>query len=61
MLAGGVFMKLRATGGSFVALVAFLKDKTGGVRPARRHTFVRQQKYAKVPSPCGGHILLPGP
>ena len=40
-----------------VALVAFLKDKTGGSRPARRHTFVRQQKYAKVPSPCGGHLL----
>ena len=34
-----------------------LKSKTGGVRPARRHTFVRQQKYAKVPSPCGGHLL----
>ena len=27
-----------------------LKRKTGGLRPARRHTFVRQQKYAKVPS-----------
>jgi hypothetical protein len=47
----------RATGDSPVALVAFLKDKTGGSRPARRHTFVRQQKYAKVPSPCGGHLL----
>jgi len=47
----------RATGGSSVALVAFLKDKTGGARPARRHTFVRQQKYAKVPAPCGGHLL----
>jgi hypothetical protein len=23
------------------------KIKTGGSRPARRHTFVRQQKYAK--------------
>ena len=34
-----------------------LKSKTGGSRPARRHTFVRQQKYAKVPSPCGGHLL----
>src|SRR5210317_849041 len=28
-----------------------------GSRPARRHTFVRQQKYAKVPAPCGGHLL----
>ena len=36
-LAGGVSMKLGATD---VALVAFLKDKTGGVRPARRLTFV---------------------
>ncbi len=34
-----------------------LKIKTGGSRPARRHTFVRQQKYAKMPSPCGGHLL----
>ena len=34
-----------------------LKSKTGGLRPARRHTFVRQQKYAKMPSPCGGHLL----
>ena len=38
-------------------LNCILKDKTGGSRPARRHTFVRQQKYAKVPSPCGGHLL----
>jgi hypothetical protein len=38
-----------------------LKDKckTGGVRPARRHTFARQQKYAKVPSPCGGQLIMP--
>ena len=36
-LAGGVSLKLGATD---VALVAFLKDKTGGVRPARRLTFV---------------------
>jgi len=50
-------MKLGATDGLSVALVLFLKDRTGGVRPARRHTFVRQQKYAKVPSPCGGHLL----
>ena len=50
-------MKPGATYGKSVALAAFLKDKTGGVRPARRHTFVRQQKYAKVPSPCGGHLL----
>jgi|SRR5210317_1825826 hypothetical protein len=28
-----------------------------GSRPARHHTFVRQQKYAKLPSPCGGHPL----
>ena len=34
-----------------------VKSKTGGLRPARRHTFVRQQKYAKVPSPCGGQLL----
>jgi len=34
-----------------------IKNKTGGVRPARRHTFVQQQKYAKVPSPCGGHLF----
>jgi len=33
------------------------ENQTGGVRPARRHTFVRQQKYAKVPAPCGGHLL----
>ena len=38
-------------------LFFILKDRTGGSRPARRHTFVRQQKYAKVPSPCGGHLL----
>jgi len=50
-------MKLRATDGKPVALVLFLKNKTGGSRPARRHTFVRQQKYAKVPAPCGGHLL----
>jgi len=50
-------MKLGATDGLSVALVLFLKDRTGGVRPARRHTFVRQQKYAKVPAPCGGHVL----
>jgi hypothetical protein len=36
-----------------------LKVKTGGSRTAERHTFARQQKYAKVPSPSGGHILLP--
>jgi hypothetical protein len=40
-----------------VALVLFLKDKTGGFRPARRHPFARQQKDAKMPSPCGGHLL----
>ena len=40
-----------------VHLRLFLESKTGGSRPARRHTFVRQQKYAKVPSPCGGHLL----
>jgi len=34
-----------------------IKTRTGGSRPARRHTFVRQQKYAKMPSPCGGHLL----
>ena len=39
-LAGGVSMKLRATGGSSIALVALLKDRTGGSRPARRLTFV---------------------
>ena len=50
-------MKLGATEVLSVALVFFMKDKTGGLRPARRHTFVRQQKYAKVPSPCGGHLL----
>jgi len=33
-------MKLRTTEGSSVATVAFLKDKTGELRPARRHTFV---------------------
>jgi hypothetical protein len=33
------------------------KTRTGGSRPAGRHTFVRQQKYAKVPSPCGGHLF----
>jgi hypothetical protein len=33
-LAGGVSLKLRETGGSSVALVAFLKDKTGGSQPA---------------------------
>ena len=38
-------------------LISNHKSKTGGSRPARRHTFVRQQKYAKVPSPCGGHLL----
>jgi len=31
-------MKLRATDEPNVALVLFLKDKTGGVRPARRLT-----------------------
>jgi hypothetical protein len=31
------------------------KTRTGGSRPARRHTFARQQKYAKVPAPRGGH------
>jgi len=36
------------------------KVRTGGLRTARRHTFARQQKYAKVPSPRGGHILLHG-
>ena len=38
------------------------KDKTGGSRPASRHTFARQQKYAKVPSPAEGItlLLLPG-
>jgi hypothetical protein len=44
MLAGGVSMKLRATGGSSVALFLFLgihKSKTGGSRPARRLTFVQ--------------------
>ena len=30
-----------ATGGKSDALVAFLKNKTGGARPARRLTFVR--------------------
>ena len=34
--------------------------RTGGSRTAIRHTFARQQKYAKVPSPSGGHILSPG-
>jgi hypothetical protein len=32
------------------------KIKIGSLRTAGRHTFVRQQKYAKVPSPCGGHL-----
>jgi hypothetical protein len=36
------------------------KSKTGGSRTATRHTFARQQKYAKMPSPSGGHILTPG-
>jgi len=40
-----------------VNLRLFLESKTGGSRPARRHTFVRQQKYAKMPAPCGGHLL----
>jgi len=39
-LAGGVSMKLRAASGSSVALAFFLKDRTGGSRPARRLTFV---------------------
>jgi len=39
------------------ALLLFLKDKTGGSRPARRHAFVWQQKYAKAPAPCGEHLL----
>ena len=47
----------RATDDPSAALGFFLKEKTGGLRPARRHTFVRQQKYAKVPAPCGGHLL----
>jgi len=34
-----------------------LKNKTGSSRTARRHTFVRRQKYAKKPSTCGGHLL----
>jgi hypothetical protein len=42
----------------FKSLLNF-KSKTGGLRTAERHTFVRQQKYAKVPSPGGGHIRLP--
>ena len=50
-------MKLGATDGLSVALVTFLKDRTGGSRPARRHNFVRQQKYAKMLPPCGGHLL----
>ena len=41
----------------FPNLTPIIKSKTGGSRPAGRHTFVRQQKYAKVPSPCGGHLL----
>ena len=42
---------------NLLSLFFIHKSKTGGSRPARRHTFVRQQKYAKVPSPCGGHLL----
>jgi hypothetical protein len=34
--------------------------RTGGSRTARRHTFTLQQKYAKVPSPGGGHVLSLG-
>jgi hypothetical protein len=31
--------------------------KTGGSRTVRRHTFARQQKYAKILSPCRGQYL----
>ena len=34
-----------------------VNTKTGGSRAAKRHTFLRQQKYAKVPSPSGGHFV----
>ena len=53
------FMEIRATGGSSVALVLFLKDKTGSSRTAGRLTFVHAAtKVSKnALSPCGGHLL----
>ena len=52
-------MKLRAAAGSSVALAFFLKDRTGGLRPARRLTFVHAAtKVSKNAfTPCGGHLL----
>ena len=60
-LAGQISVNMSATDYMSVALFAACKRliKTGGSRTARRHTFARQQKYAKVPSPCGGQLFGP--
>ena len=51
--ARGVSVKPRDIEGYFFALIVILKATPAG-RPARRYTFVRQQKYTKMPSPSGG-------